>query len=1290
MSFRNFVSFHVHPGSFDSASTPAAMAEREKELGTGILTATDHGTLSTCPQVYQIAKKHGLKAALGLEGYFRDDNDPILKQHGIDLKPESEKEGAKISTSWYGKYYHVTLLSLDQEAYETMGRVLSRADLHNSETHGSEHKPLFVWSDLEEILAKNVMVGTGCLVGMVQRHLLNGRPDLATAYYERLRGIAKPGNMYVEVFPHRCDKNWVDGVFVDILGADPLRFYDGKNLRVKIGQEVLEIKAKKLVDSWEKLVLKAKGNATVLLLGQKDYSKWVEYEKPLTVTGARYVQDYVLNECTDFAQDGAVQTAANKFMIELAQKHGDTVVVSDDAHFAHADEKVVQDVRLLANGGSSWRMSESYHRRTSEEAFAHFKQYMGTSEKQFEGWVQNSHDMASRFGWEWKPRRELPTKFFSENTTAYTAQIIKEVGRMRWNDPVYVQRLKDEIKMLRDNGVIDLLPYFFVDQGVVDYYEKHGQLTGVGRGSAGGLLLAYLLGITHLDPIRYRLSKERFLTPTRIKSGKWPDIDQDLQSRDLLVDPKDQGKGYLYEKYADHFAQISNDNSLRIKSSIKDVHRVRHGKVTPEIEILCKKIWTPPQGVSDKDFVFGYKGADGEDNEGSINADPALMEYVKTYPEEWKIVQKAMGLRRDKGRHACAFVISNEPISGFLPLTTVGDTDVPVTQYTKDHVEWAGGLKVDFLVVDVLADIQGAIQLIQKRCNYTPKDELINGVRVPGLRVVPKIRNDGGYDLYDVWDFPEDQDVFDDICAGRTETVFQFNTPSAKQWLGLFNKNGHGTLTSVKHLSDFTALDRPGPLDSYVQDGGVSRNMLEEYAARSKGETPIGNIPTFDKALPDTYGIMVYQEQLTKMFAEIGQTTAEQADEFRVHVSKKKAADIAKDRELFVRGATVSLGSAEKAEEYWQLFSSWAEYGFNMSHSVAYALTGYACAYLKHHYPTEWWCSVLRNANRKKIKEKHWRYCSHLVLPPDIQHSSDNFVVEGDKIRAPLRLLEGVGETAHAELVEIAPFASIREFCQKIFDRRVKNGTQTTKIKETKKHGKQEVVVTKLGRSNINNTLTTKLISSGTMDSLFPADVNTVYAKLDYYAQVKAEVEGKKKKAVDDAFKSLSALQIYQIKKQVLPSYSEDLRTYFPDKFKQGKRMPAWEMPRAFDGNEWCPIVDGTLAAVLLDKENPRNDITPKFKFGVVAYVISAEGFWQNKAYRVNFEVDGEQFELVRWPSWDEKKQNKGAQLPDKFVGSISILTISRWGIEKEWQIDDIKVLQEKLDLKPNEEESKE
>ena len=501
---------------------------REIELGTGYTTCTDHGTLANCPTVYALAQKNNLISILGQEIYYRsDDDDPILPKFGI---PKDDK-GTYAS---YHKYGHLTIHAADQQAYETMCRLSSAAE-QRAERHGSERKPLWNWRQLEELCGQNITVGSGCLVGIIGRSLLLGRADIAEAYYAALRGIVRPGNWMVEVMPHRCNTNWVKGVFFQPANkTDPLRFWTGKKLRITLaGGEVWEGAADEFARLWTKII-SGRGSATATLTATKNYNTWQDLPEAYEIVSVKSVEGYVANECSPLAPDGALQTGMNQFMLGLAHKYGDPVLCSEDAHLAYPADKPVQDVRLMS-GGDSWRMSETYDRQSSLDAFGHFQEYLHTTQKEFEGWVENSYAWAGKFGWKWQARKQLPAHFYPTDTLKHTMELIRQVGRMRWDNAEWRARLTKEITMIHKNGVIDLLPYFFVCHEVADLYEKNGLLTGMARGSAGGVLLSYLLGITHINPLRYGLSMERFLTTTRIRGNSMPDIDNDSADRSILL-----------------------------------------------------------------------------------------------------------------------------------------------------------------------------------------------------------------------------------------------------------------------------------------------------------------------------------------------------------------------------------------------------------------------------------------------------------------------------------------------------------------------------------------------------------------------------------------------------------------------------------------------------------------------------------------------------------------------------------------------------------------------------------
>jgi DNA polymerase III alpha subunit len=673
----------------------------------------------------------------------------------------------------YQKYYHLTMHFRNQHSYETAVRLLSFADAR-AEKHGSELKPLFSWKELEEIGASDTVFASSCLIGMVQRHLAFGenhtpRPDLAEAYYKRLRSIVKPGNFFVEIFPHVCDRNWESAVIFTHEDGTTTRLPAYRNVKTdrRYSSKHGGMKAQELAELWE--TDKVGHGAIRELMFQK---KWqpAEPAQQKKIIDIKFIEQFLMNECTAFSPNGDLQKPCNEFLIGLAQKYGDKILISDDSHFVLPDEKIVQDVKLMQDG--NWRFASSYHRQSGDEAWKYFRDVMNIPQVQFESWLANSREWSGLFkDFKFAPRQELlPVKFYPQDTLAHTMKLIQKHGRQGvLRDPVYYDRLRAEIDLLHRNGKINLLPYFFIDEEVVDLHQLAGELTGPGRGSAAGLLLCYLLEITHVDPLRYGLSMDRFMTQDRIKSGKMPDIDQDLPHRDLLVDEVHPENGWLVKRFGDHVVQISTDMTIRMRQGVLDVHRIRapDRKVPPEVADLTKQFQKPPQGINDHDHCFGYDN-NGEWVEGAIKWDPALMEYIKRYPNEWEIVQKCMGIGRGKSRHACAFLIANEPVHNFIPLTSVGG--VKVTQPTAAQVESSGGLKMDFLIVNSLKDIGNAIKLIQQRSGDTSqnwnehgKSMIINGKKVPLIRVVP---HKGQY--VDIWDLPEYQPVFRDICEGNT------------------------------------------------------------------------------------------------------------------------------------------------------------------------------------------------------------------------------------------------------------------------------------------------------------------------------------------------------------------------------------------------------------------------------------------------------------------------------------------------------------------------------------------
>ena len=391
---------------------------------------------------------------------------------------------------------------------------------------------------------------------------------------------------------------------------------------------------------------------------------------------------------------------------------------------------------------------------------------------------------------------------------------------------------------------------------------------------------------------------------------------------------KPEWKGWFGERFGECYAQISTSTTLKLKMAIRDVARMLHRSVPFDIEDWVKKMEMPPQGVTDLNFILGYNNDEGF-VQGSIERDKNLQAYINRYPEDWDVVKRALGLQRSKSRHACGFIISNVPVQDFIPLTTV--TGTKCTDYTALSVEEVGGLKMDFLRIGILGDITGAMRLVNERRMIVPVDRMINGRLVPDFRQVP---DPVTKEMVDIWDLPTNQEVFAEIAEGKTETVFQLGSEGAIQWLPYFNydkPNGHKVIDSIEAISDFNALNRPGPLDILVTnpEDGTKHNMLIEYTRRARGLSGSKDVlPILDKLCPETHGVMVYQEMLQRIYQYCTDCTGQEAEAFRTNTAKKKKEKVDAVYPSFMEKAGAKLGK-EDAQSLWDFLVTWSRYGFN-------------------------------------------------------------------------------------------------------------------------------------------------------------------------------------------------------------------------------------------------------------------------------------------------------------------------------------------------------------------------
>ncbi|HED07962.1 MAG TPA: DNA polymerase III subunit alpha, partial [Ignavibacteria bacterium] len=549
--------------------------------------------------------------------------------------------------------------------------------------------------------------------------------------------------------------------------------------------------------------------------------------------------------------------------------------------------------------------------------------------------------------------------------------------------PEIKQRFDFEISTIKQMGFAG---YFLIVQDFINAAKKNNIPVGPGRGSAAGSLVAYTLGITNIEPLRYNLLFERFLNPSR---KSMPDIDIDFAD-----DQRNEVIEYVREKYgSDCVSQIITFNRLSSKMVLRDVARVLNVPI-PTVNNITKYI------PSKFGKVFTIDEA--------IKKVPEL-KYLKTTKEPdlqnlLKYAKVLEGMNRNASKHAAGVVICPEEISNFVPLANAVNQTEVVTQYNMKEIEQAGLLKMDFLGLRTLTIIRDAVKLIKQNHNVE-----IDIDKIP----------------------LDDEKTYKLFSNGQTTGVFQFESPPMREYL----KKLHPT--SINDLAAMNALYRPGPME-----------FINEFIERKFGKTKVTYLhPLLEQILKETYGIIVYQEQVIQIANKIGGMSLAEADLLRRAMGKKDLKAMAKLKKQFLEGAVKNGIKMSVAEKIVENIEKFANYGFNKSHAVAYSLVAYQTAYLKAHYTPEFLAANLTNefGNSDKVAAflEDCRKLQIEVLPPDVKNPSVNFNVENAKIRFGMSAIKNVGKPAVEELIRVRKntdqnFTSIFDFCSKV-DTRIVN-----------------------------------------------------------------------------------------------------------------------------------------------------------------------------------------------------------------------------------------------------------
>lgn len=689
------------------------------------------------------------------------------------------------------------------------------------------------------------------------------------------------------------------------------------------------------------------------------------------------------------------QEIINKTLIKFAREHNIKMIASNDSHYVDQEDYNAHDILLCVNTGElqSTPVGDGKGFRfgfPNDQFYFKSQAEMNSLFSDLPEAIDNTNEIVDKIN---PPKLQrdillpnfpLPPEF--SNADQYLEFLTFEGARKRYKEisAEIEDRLKHELNIIKTMGFAG---YFLIVQDFIAAGKSLGVAVGPGRGSAAGSAVAYCIGITNIDPIKYSLLFERFLNPERISM---PDIDIDFddEGRQSVID-------YVVDKYGkNQVAQIITFGTMAAKSSIKDVARTLDLPL-PEANYLAKLVPDAPGTSLNKAFAEV----------------PELAEIRKRDDLQGRTLRLAETLEgsvRNTGIHAAGVIIAPDDLTNYIPVCTAKDAELLVTQFDGKVIESAGMLKMDFLGLKTLSIIKKAVELVKK--NY-------------GIQI-------------DMDEIPlDDPKTFELYQNGDTIGTFQFESEGMRMYLRDLKP------TNIEDLIAMNALYRPGPMQ-----------FIPNFVNRKHGKEAV-EYPhdLLEPILKDTYGIMVYQEQIMQTAQLLAGYTLGGADLLRRAMGKKDKDKMAQERVKFVAGAKEKHNiDKNKAENVFSIMEKFAEYGFNRSHSAAYSVVAYQTAYLKANYPGEYMASVLtHNMNNIDKISFFMEECKKMgidVLGPDINESNTFFDVNSSgKIRFGLGAIKGTGDAAVDSIIQErednGPFSNIFDFAKRVNLRAVNKKT---------------------------------------------------------------------------------------------------------------------------------------------------------------------------------------------------------------------------------------------------------
>lgn len=689
------------------------------------------------------------------------------------------------------------------------------------------------------------------------------------------------------------------------------------------------------------------------------------------------------------------QKAINEGLTSLSQKTGAGLVATNDVHYVNPEDAEAQDILVSVQTGNRFEDEDRLTMRKADLSLRSAEEMAAVFPDHPEA-IAATEEIASAVNLEIElGKNKLPNFSVPEGYDAgsYLKKLCLEGLEKRYagssENQETQKRLEYELEVIKQTG---FAPYFLIVQDFVRWAKQNGIVVGPGRGSVAGSLVAYILGITSIDPLKYNLLFERFLNPERISM---PDIDLDFTDT-----RRDEVIGYVAQKYGkDHVAQIITFGTMAARQALRDTGRAL-GMPYSFCDQVAKMIPFNP--------TYGEKTGWLKKCLESITE---LRDLYNRDPEAKRLIDSAMkleGVARHASTHACGVVISPQPLTEDVPLQHAlrhgeskadnGKNQAVVTQYEMHSIEDLGLLKMDFLGLRNLTIIENAIKLVKK----------LHGTDIDIDRIAL-----------------DDKKTFELFQRGETKGMFQFESSGMQRYLKELKP------TELEDLTAMVALYRPGPME-----------LIPSYIKRKHGQEKIAYLhPKLEPILRNTYGIGVYQEQMMQIARDLAGYTLPQADILRKAIGKKIKSLLNEQREKLIAGMLKNGIDQKTAGSVWDLFPPFSRYGFNRSHAACYALIAYQTGYLKAHYPTEFMTALLAaedfDIDRVAFFMDEARAMRIEILPPDINESLKSFTVVSDKkIRFGLGSVKNVGSNIVDAIVEARKtgekFASLEDFLERV------------------------------------------------------------------------------------------------------------------------------------------------------------------------------------------------------------------------------------------------------------------